>query len=179
MKIPNKNNSGPSKATGGKPAGDTRLLVVSDTHGNHAALLLAIAEAGPVDAIIHLGDELGDIAVIERNSTPPVIKIAGNCDIGATAPRDLNHCFAETRTFLTHGDRYNVKLGLAKLHKKALQEKAELVLYGHTHRAAIENVGGITYINPGCLTSTSSAPSYAVVTVASGNISARIVPCTY
>ncbi len=176
---PARNNRAPTNTAIPEKTKETRLLVVADTHGNHNALLLAVAEAGPIDAIIHLGDELEDIAILERSSSLPVIKIAGNCDIGATAPRDLSRSFAETKTFLTHGDRYNVKAGLAKLQQKALQVEAQLVLYGHTHRAAVEQWSGITFINPGTLTASSSNPSYAVVTVANGTVSARIVPCDY
>ncbi len=153
-----------------------KLLIFSDTHGNYPMAIRAIDQAGHFDGIIHLGDEIEDACIIEQMIGHPVIKVPGNCDHGATAPRDLCRTMADKCVFLTHGDRYGVKNGLAHLHKKALKERAHIVLYGHSHLAAIETIDGIIFINPGCLHRSCTAPSYAVMNIISGTVSAKIIP---
>ena len=41
-----------------------RILVLSDTHRHRAAWECALKQAGPVDEIFHLGDNVGDAAAI-------------------------------------------------------------------------------------------------------------------
>jgi putative phosphoesterase len=153
-----------------------KFLILSDTHGNYPLAVRAIEQTGRVDRIIHLGDEMEDARIIEKIVGRPVIKVPGNCDLDATAPRELCKTIAHKRIFLTHGDRYNVKAGLTQLHKKALEERAQIVLFGHSHLAAIETIDGILFINPGSLQSFRTTPTYAVLSIAPDGISAQIVP---
>ena len=44
-----------------------RILVLSDTHRRRAAWECALRQAGPVDEIFHLGDNVGDaVAIADR-----------------------------------------------------------------------------------------------------------------
>ncbi len=152
-----------------------KILVLSDTHGNIPLAVRAVDDAGPVDLLVHLGDEVEDSRILEAVADCPTIRVAGNCDPGAPFPRELRCVFEGMVFLLTHGDAYNVKGGLAKLAAKARAEQAHVVLYGHTHRFADEEIEGVRFINPGTLHRGSTSWSYAFVTVADGTVTARIV----
>jgi putative phosphoesterase len=149
-------------------------MVLSDTHGNYPLAIRAVDQAGTVDCIIHLGDEMADACIIESIAGVPLIMVPGNCDPTTTAPRELLQTLAGKRFFITHGDLYHVKSGLSRLHRKALEEKVEVVLYGHTHVASIELIDGIFFINPGCLAKVGDTGSYAVIDIRSETIMAGI-----
>jgi uncharacterized protein len=153
-----------------------RLLIISDTHGNHAAACQAAQDAAPVDWIIHLGDVVADIWAVEAIADCPVIGVAGNCDhVGAGVPREIIRDFAGVPFLLTHGDAYQVKAGLTGLHARAMQEEARVVLYGHTHRAEIDEIDGILFINPGTLNPASATKTYAIVDIVDGTVRAGII----
>ena len=53
------------------------------------------------------------------------------------------------RIFITHGHRFCLYNGTKPLAAAAQAERAELVLYGHTHVALGEKSNGILTLNPG------------------------------
>jgi putative phosphoesterase len=152
-----------------------KILVLSDSHGNIPLAVRAVDEAVPVDLLVHLGDEVEDSRVLEAVVDCPIVRVAGNCDLGSPFPRELRCVFDGVAFLLTHGDAYHVKGGLARLRARARTEHARVVLYGHTHRFADEEIDGIRYINPGTLHRGSNCRSYAVVSIAAGAVTARIV----
>lgn len=153
-----------------------RILILSDTHSNYPLALKAVEEYAPFDEIVHLGDELEDAVMLEQITGRVLIKVPGNCDYMAKQPRDLCLGLGSLRVLITHGDKYQVKSGLARLHKKALAERANIALYGHSHRASIDTVDGILFINPGCTVRNSHIdPSCAILTIESGQATAEIV----
>lgn len=143
-----------------------KVLVISDTHGNVNRALAAHTLAGPVDAVIHLGDGGADAVLLREILDVPVINVAGNCDQGSTAPRELVWECEGKRILLTHGDAYQVKSGLAGLQKRAEEAEADAVLFGHTHQAVCENSSGRLLINPGALANHVYHRSFAVLTIA-------------
>ena len=151
-----------------------KLLILSDTHGNYPLALRALEKAGQVDHIIHLGDELEDATILETILDRSLIKVPGNCDASRELGRDLLVDIAGIRFFITHGDRYRVKSGLSELHRKALEQKAQTVLYGHTHEAAIVRIGEILLVNPGSLSYKSLHTSFAVLSIIDGEVSAEL-----
>ncbi|GAM11057.1 putative metallophosphoesterase YsnB [Geobacter sp. OR-1] len=153
-------------------------IVFSDTHGNYPLAAETVSLAAPVDMIIHLGDETEDANMIERICLTQVQKVAGNCDPPGKWPREICTSVGETRMLLTHGDRYSVKAGLSKLVERAVAADAQVVLYGHTHQASIERIGGILFVNPGSLHCGAAIKSYAVLTINNSEIAARIVVIT-
>ncbi len=151
-----------------------KIMVLSDTHGNYPLAIRAIDQAGVMDCIVHLGDEMADAGIIEDVIGAPIIKVPGNCDQTATEPREVLKTFAGKRFFITHGDRYNVKAGLGRLQQKALDESVQVALYGHTHVASVELIGGIFFVNPGTLAKGRSSGSYAVITIQSDTVTVDI-----
>ena len=151
-------------------------MILSDTHGNYPLAIRALEMAGKVDRIFHLGDGIEDARLIEEITGHSIIKVPGNCDLTATDPREVSAVFAGRKFFITHGDTYGVKRGLAQLRTKADTENAHVVLYGHTHVGSVEVLNGILFVNPGCLRYRWPDTSYAILTVVSGMARARIVP---
>ena len=77
--------------------------------------------------------------------------------------------------FCCHGHRYGVKSGLARLAARAKELGCEVALYGHTHRAAVEEVDGVLCVNPGSAGAYSDA-SYCYLVLHAGKATATIVP---
>ena len=127
-----------------------KAAVFSDTHGNTFPMLEA-ARASGAEVFIHLGDYDRDAALLRRAfPETPVYSVCGNCDILPLAPEWLTVQLGPIRAFLTHGHLYHVSFGQADSLVYAAQEQgAQLVLFGHTHRAVYDQLGGVTLINPG------------------------------
>ncbi len=150
-------------------------IIISDTHGNYPLAAEAIMKAGSVDRIFHLGDDADDAAMLEHILSKQVEKIAGNCDVPGKYPREIRVELENTCLLITHGDRYKVKSGLTELYRHAVSESASVVLYGHTHQAAVVEINGILFINPGSLQRGEQRKSYARLSLSSGYPKAEII----
>lgn len=150
-----------------------KLLVISDSHGNYPHALKAHQLAGPVDHIIHLGDGADDARLMEQILEVPVHRVAGNCDYDMELPHALTLELDGCRIFLTHGNRHSVKTDLRELIGKGVEVGASVVLYGHTHQAAVASAQGMLLVNPGTLKE-GAAGSYAILTVEGSEASAEI-----
>lgn len=158
------------------------VLVLSDSHGseNNAKAILD-AFASDCDLLVFCGDGTYEIAsLLEQykkskklsKTFPSVVAIVqGNGDDNEYAvdfnlseneddnenylmqvPRELLIKVAGMNVFITHGHIYGVYYGLDDIQKQAELEKADLVLYGHTHIADRRDSGVTTFINPGSCT---------------------------
>lgn len=147
------------------------LFILSDTHGNAEGIkkLLPIMEEN--DYVIHLGDYITDARYFTEKVYEKLYAVKGNCDGGG---EDLVVEIEDKKILLTHGDRYGVKQGNLKLLYKAKELGADAVFYGHTHSALVEEVDGITIVNPGTL-SKYSDKTYCYAVVSNGKIIAKIV----
>lgn len=150
-----------------------KVLIISDTHGNTSRAFKAHTISEPVDAIIHLGDGSGDADILREALDIPVINVAGNCDAGSKAPRELVWECEGKRILLTHGDAYHVKSGLARLRQRAEEMGACAVLFGHTHQVMLECHKGLLMLNPGALSNDTSHRSYAILNITPEGITSR------
>ena len=126
-----------------------KAAVFSDTHSHTALAIEAVRRCRP-DVIIHLGDYVRDAETIgEQFPDIPLYSVRGNCDIGTTAPDTDTVPLGPVRAFITHGHIYNVSYGCTSLVFAAMEAGAKLALYGHTHEAEYEELGGVTVVNPG------------------------------
>ena len=142
-----------------------RILVVSDTHGNESMLFKAHQQAGKIDAVIHTGDGELDAQMLEETLGGTVLRVAGNCDHGSTAPRELLITLAGKRLLIVHGDRYTVKNGLEALVAQGKASGADAILFGHTHRALVEQRDDLLLLNPGTLWGRAPFLSYAILEI--------------
>jgi len=119
-----------------------KIGVISDTHG----VLRPEAEqrlAG-VDHIIHAGDIGRPEVITSLSRIAPVIAIRGNVDTADWAAR-----YPDTRKISLGGRTIHV---LHDIHDLAFNPKSrgvDVVISGHSHRARIETVDGVLYLNPG------------------------------
>lgn len=119
--------------------------LISDTHGLvrggvHEAL------AG-VELILHAGDVGGDVVLDELQLIAPVLAVYGNTD----APGDPRLEAAIERTVggvgihVSHGH----ELGSPTPQKLLERYAADVIVYGHTHRALVTEADGRLVVNPG------------------------------
>ena len=127
-----------------------RIAVFSDTHGNTAPMLSAARQERP-DVLIHLGDHDRDALVLrEEFPDTPLHSVCGNCDLMPLSPEKLVVQLGPVKALLTHGHIYNVSRWQADSLVYAAQEAgAQIAMFGHTHRAVNDQLGGVTLLNPG------------------------------
>ena len=88
-----------------------KVLIVSDTHGGHGSLDMAIEKEEPFDMLLHLGDVEGGDDYIEAVVDCPVHIVKGNNDFFAQLPSDKEIKLEGHRVFMTHGHGYYVSMG--------------------------------------------------------------------
>jgi hypothetical protein len=116
-----------------------RILVLADTH-NHLPPKLVELAAG-VDELWHLGDvTTPDVLVSVRAVGPPVVIVRGNCDSEREWPMHVDL------------ERNGVRFHLIHIPPKAAPANTDIVLHGHTHVPRDEMIGGVRFLNPGCVT---------------------------
>jgi hypothetical protein len=120
----------------------TRIGIISDTHG----LLRPEAEKRltGVDHIIHGGDIGQPDILVALRRIAPVTAIKGNVDIGDWA-RD----YADTELVQLAQLSIYVLHDLKKLDIDPVARGINVIVSGHSHRAAIDTVDGVLYLNPG------------------------------
>ncbi len=149
-----------------------KAVIVSDTHGHHEKLIQVMRLEEPFDMLIHCGDTEGGEDWI-RNHAPcmSVPSVMGNNDFFSRLPAELELDIDGLKVFMTHGHGYGVSMGTERLVDEAGDRKADIVLFGHTHRPMIKQEDGIWVVNPGSLTyprQESHRPTYVVMTVKDG-----------
>lgn len=127
-----------------------KAAVFSDSHGSTALMKECVRRVRP-DVIIHLGDYERDAEALRLEFPEiPLYNVRGNCDIGGTAPDRNTVPLGPVTAFITHGHLYGVKYGrLDSLVYAAMEQGAKIAMFGHTHEADIEEMGGVKIINPG------------------------------
>ena len=136
-----------------------RIGLLSDTHDFLDTAFLAIKAMGPIDLLIHAGDHFRDASKIASEINVPVHAVVGNCDSRSEGPEEKLLQVDGAVLLITHGHRYNVKISIYNLFNRAVELKADAVIYGHTHVpgyghtkvAGYSNQAGLLIINPGSI----------------------------
>ena len=151
-----------------------KLAIFSDSHGHTSGMLRAILRVAP-DVLVHLGDYDRDTSILEVGFPDlPLYSVSGNCDYASHLPDTITFMAGPIRVFATHGHRYAVKSGTDALVTAARSSGASLVLYGHTHIARFQNIGGLSVLNPG--TAGGAYPTFAIVEINDqGGVACRIM----
>ena len=149
------------------------FLIVSDSHGRRKPLEKITPLIAENDYLIHLGDGAGDLRDSMSRYPEKTFLLKGNCD---SFPYEEEYVIQAEgiSIFCCHGHKYGVKSGLARLAARARELNCEVALYGHTHRALIEEVDGVLCINPGSAGAYSDA-SYCYLVVHNKKPTATIV----
>ena len=149
-----------------------RIGVVSDIHGSYDHLLRAVAAMGPIELLLHAGDGWADLLRWRREHPElPVEMVVGNCDLvpqgGPGYPVELVLALAGKKILLTHGHLFGAKTDLHRLALRGREARADLVVFGHTHRPTALRWGEMVLFNPGSLSAARchGRPSYGLLEI--------------
>ena len=121
------------------------LGLISDTHG----LLRpeVAAHFSGVDLIVHAGDVGGAAIISGLSKIAPVLAVSGNVDDrhDPALPRHRSIPVEGLLLHVSHGD----ELGTPRPDVLLARYDADIVVYGHTHRAAVLRAGARLAVNPG------------------------------
>jgi putative phosphoesterase len=140
-----------------------RIAIIADTHDR---LPDSVCESiRSADEIWHLGDVCSPAILARLARVAPLRIVRGNCDSEPGWPLALD--------FKLHGLRFHLE------HIPSGKPPAcDVFLHGHTHVPRDETVGGVRFLNPGCITRPNmGAPaSYAWLTFENGEPAWKTVP---
>lgn len=154
-----------------------KILVISDTHGKLNKVRDIYKKLKNIDLIIHAGDFKSDGEALGKEFGVPVVAVKGNCD-GSYSKSDFEIVDTEYgKIMVTHGHAHNVNYQLTNLMYTAMEKDCKAVIFGHTHRALIDECSGIHFVNPGSLTQPrdGSDGSYAIIRTSNDSFDASIV----
>jgi|UniRef100_UPI00404A269E uncharacterized protein len=136
-----------------------RIAVISDTHDRIPSTLPDRLVGA--DEIWHLGDVCDPMVLVELEQLgPPLSVVMGNCDGYLGWPIDLQLTREGLEFYLTHIPPSRSPKGV------------QVVLHGHTHLPRDEVVGGVRWLNPGCISNPRAGlpPSFAWLEVTAGKL---------
>ena len=154
-----------------------KILVIGDTHGKLNKVRDIFPKLKNIDLIAHTGDHYSDASQLSKEFGIPAIAVKGNCD-GSTSSSDFEIIETEYgKLLLTHGHADQVDYKLDSLMYKAMENDCKAAIFGHTHKALIDEASGIKFINPGSLTKPrdGSDGSYAIIKTTENSLDASIV----
>lgn len=130
-----------------------RVLVIADTHNHLPPNLETLAESA--DEIWHLGDVCAPHLLLEIESLGlPVTIVRGNCDANYDWP------------LVVDLKRHGVRFRLVHIPPSRPPEgEADVLLHGHTHVPRDERIGGVRFLNPGCVTRPNRGAPASVATL--------------
>ena len=145
--------------------------VISDTH----ALLRkeAVSALYGSDLILHAGD-IGDPDIIKRlESIAPVIAVRGNVDVSP----DLDK-FPLKRIIMIGGIQILLVHNISDIDYKPEDKNTDIVVYGHSHKAAKEIKNGVLYFNPGSAGKKrfNFALGTGEIKITGGKVEGRLIP---
>ena len=150
-------------------AGQKKILVISDTHGDYRRTDAVIEREKPFDLLIHCGDLQMELKALVPDPSIPVYAVKGNCDIRSDLPEVLTLRVGYYNLMVTHGHKYQVKHTKDILLEAARENFADVVLFGHTHVPVnYRSKTGCLVLNPGSLAFPQQFPreaTYAVLTI--------------
>ena len=122
-----------------------KIGVISDTHGWLDPKIPELF-AG-VSHILHAGDIGPDAVIVELETIAPVTAVIGNTDSSPTF-RLTEAVTLGGRKFLVHHivNPYALK---EELQLRVARGRPDVVVFGHTHKAFCETIGGVLFFNPG------------------------------
>ena len=137
--------------------------LISDTHGLVRPAVFDALKG--VELLLHAGD-VGDGVLAELSTIAPILAVRGNTDPPGSPELPL---FQEVtrdgvRIRVTHGH----ELGVPTPQELLNTYDADVVVYGHTHRKAAEQIGTRWAVNPGAAGQRrfDARPSVARMTIA-------------
>jgi len=147
--------------------------LISDTHGLLRPEVFDVFHG--VDLILHAGDVGGREIVTQLRAIAPIHAVYGNTDRpgepGLAGSIDIS--LEGMTVHVSHGH----ELGSPTPAKLVATYPADIVIYGHTHKALVEHLNGALVVNPGAAGPRrfDVKPSVAILTIKNGRADVRIV----
>lgn len=155
-----------------------KILIFSDSHGELSNMEAAVEREKP-DYIFHLGDHDRDAEELAwKYPDVAVTAVCGNCDDRGDSPVTRLIHLGGRRFFLCHGHTYGVKSGILRAAYAALEQQADVLLFGHTHTPYYEQTSdsGLILINPGTCGYGPSASCGRII-LQGGRIDVSLISC--
>lgn len=127
------------------------IAVISDTHRMIKYINSAKELIKDVDILIHLGDNIDDVELLQQDFKGELYAVAGNCDYSKKYPKETIIEVNGRKIFFTHGDLYGVKSSINNIYYRGRELGVDIVLFGHTHQQLIEEEDGLILMNPGSI----------------------------
>ena len=147
--------------------------LISDTHGLVRPEVFGALEG--VGLILHAGDVGGQDVLTELQTIAPLHAVYGNTDApGEPGLRAQLRLTLEGKSIhVSHGH----EIGSPTPERLLARYDADILVYGHTHRALIEQHGGRLVINPGAAGPRrfDVKPSVARLTLEAGRLDVQLV----
>lgn len=146
----------------------SRALIFSDSHGRLDKLLDVLSQHPDADAIFHLGDIASDADRLRRSFPGPVYIVRGNCDYAPELPENLVFDYAGKKVAMSHGHRYLYQGTLDLLKYWGREQRADIVMFGHTHVPCLEQNSNMVLLNPGSISKprqSTKIPTYTVMEI--------------
>lgn len=145
-----------------------KVLIISDTHARDKNVEVVLEKESNIDLLIHLGDVEGSEIYIETLADCPCEIVKGNNDYFSDLPSEKVLNIGKYKAFITHGHYYNVSVELRTIVMEGIEREADIVMFGHIHRPVLEEMHGVTVLNPGSLSlprQSNHKPSYMVMNI--------------
>lgn len=142
-----------------------KIIAASDNHGYVDPIHEILQQNGNADFYLHMGDVCCNPKLII-----PFVAVRGNNDYQYELPEyrviEVNE---KNRIFMVHSHQYVFNKN--RLIEEAKEHNCNIILFGHTHTYAENEIDGIKLINPGsCLYNRDhSKPCYAEITIDDNN----------
>jgi putative phosphoesterase len=122
-----------------------KLGIISDTHG-YLDPRVARIFAG-VDHILHAGDIGNPMIEVELKFIAPVTVVLGNTDHGLHFKETEALTLADRRILIHHIVNPHALADSVK--QRIRRNRADIVIFGHTHKRFADTVDGLYFFNPG------------------------------
>ncbi len=134
-----------------------KVLVLSDSHRSLRPMVEAVEREQP-GQILHLGDLMGDTGELRyAYRDVPLAAVPGNCDPWTGEREEKLLRLGGHLVLMGHGHQWQVKHSLDRALAAARRAGAEVLLFGHTHRAVCyQEPDGLWVVNPGSIRDTES-----------------------
>ena len=132
-----------------------KLLVLSDSHGNMAALVAvlrwAVGELTDSDMAVFLGDGLRELPFARQQAGLSCAwkRVRGNNDDAPAVPESDVFDFGGHHFYVCHGHHHSLYSNFDKLIACARSNNADAALFGHIHAPYLADADGILLVCPG------------------------------
>jgi putative phosphoesterase len=123
---------------------DTRIPVISDTHGLLRPEAVALLTGAPL--ILHVGDVDRPAILEELNEIATTVVVRGNVDRG-----DFGDSLPLTKVVDISGRLIYMRHIIQDIDIDPATAGFQIVLSGHSHHPGIETRSDVTYLNPGSI----------------------------